>query len=593
MGERAGVKNNEALQSNWFGASVQYLSPPVKLPITSLSHHSPNHNTSNPHIYQPLQISEQANLKQPLLPTMVLERSLSPTGQNGPFNRAEVANTTESGLTMAQPTNSSSASNPTSLQQAGNTSANSLLHLTAQCPIMERIVAHLRPKDLVPLAQTCKSIHADLKFDRSNNKANLLTKTLCPGHGIKTLRALRDRPREGNFSTFDECAGEDDGLDIETRPCVRCRVNTCDTCRIHVTSQTLVEDPGLTGYRWWAGYVLAYPTVIRLFPPDDGADYDAWNAPLASFRPQHDKGHVGLNFDSYAVGEPESLDFVLNTDLGRASFPLPKDASIFAIGTRDVLAPLWPMIEQRLNRLCTGSCCPKAKPIKRCHWTLRKHLVDNWTCVQCHTKKDEKEYSIVKMRGFPLVSCTCGNIIDFDDPETSSAICNWCKGELIVEPYEDEKDQVNDDTEDEIIDPSPLNGVEADGEHHEWISMDCVSRNVSYVWNQRRVLKLQQESGTAGIEYCEERPVAKEPTRKGMFLRCVWFLSRLSDKSTHTRTDQGCNMINLRVLTETPYLTRSTTRMNEDSIRASGNERRVDGPEHVYVIESADAMSQH
>lgn len=149
----------------------------------------------------------------------------------------------------------------------GNGHANHPLSVLAQYPILEHVVAHLRPKDLASLANTCQTSYELFNLDNQNSLANMMTKTLCPGKGLATLKECHQQPRESSFIVYNKCGGEDEGLGIESHPCVLCGVNTCDECRMHVTYQTMIEEPGLFNMRWWAGYVFLYPFIVRLMPP--------------------------------------------------------------------------------------------------------------------------------------------------------------------------------------------------------------------------------------------------------------------------------------------------------------------------------------
>jgi hypothetical protein len=83
---------------------------------------------------------------------------------------------------------------------SGNDLSNQSLSATAQYPILEHIVAHLRPRDLIPLAQTSQAVYADLNFDQPASHVNLLKKTLGPGHGVKIRKEAH--PHGGTWCAF-------------------------------------------------------------------------------------------------------------------------------------------------------------------------------------------------------------------------------------------------------------------------------------------------------------------------------------------------------------------------------------------------------
>jgi hypothetical protein len=179
----------------------------------------------------------------------------------------------------------------------------------------------LHPRDLVPLASTCQSLNTSLCLHKPNCRTNLLTKTLCPGHGFKIRReehnVLDERSDEAHtswsstfpskksaFVKFHQCGGNNPRSEIESRPCVRYCMNTCNECRIHVTYQSLVEDPrsDLDNQRWWAGHILLSGTTFQLLPPTSSDIYDVetattdarWNEPIETMLPNHDAGRIGV-----------------------------------------------------------------------------------------------------------------------------------------------------------------------------------------------------------------------------------------------------------------------------------------------------------
>ncbi|CAO2655050.1 Nn.00g117830.m01.CDS01 [Neocucurbitaria sp. VM-36] len=107
-----------------------------------------------------------------------------------------------------------------------NDPSHPLLSVIGQYPVLEQLTAHLRYSDLFSLAQTCQTAQANLKTEDPNSRANLRSKTLCPGHGVEIRKFLHSDPQEGSFVVYKKCGGEDDDSGIETRPCVKCGIIT-------------------------------------------------------------------------------------------------------------------------------------------------------------------------------------------------------------------------------------------------------------------------------------------------------------------------------------------------------------------------------
>jgi hypothetical protein len=283
---------------------------------------------------------------------MAPKRGLSPSPDELAAKRpkAAVSSTTgSSGDALAAP-----VENGWMLPNA-DTIHNNLLHIMAQYPILEHIVAHLRPRDLVPLAQTCQTAYTSVNLQKASSKSNLLTKTLCPGKGIKIRAIKHNHPHALGFPTFTAfkmCGGFDDESGIESHPCAGCGVNTCDECRMHMVYQSLVEDPGLAPQRWWAGYSVAFPNPVRIFPPKGTKIPSPWNAPLQRYHPMHDQGKIGVYFDANFVAKPEPLARILDFDLGRRLVLEPKHPYNGMLNGKPLLRPFNDLVQHRILRRC-------------------------------------------------------------------------------------------------------------------------------------------------------------------------------------------------------------------------------------------------
>jgi hypothetical protein len=133
--------------------------------------------------------------------------------------------------------------------------------------------------------------------------------------------------KKNAFIKFDQCGGNNTGVDIESQPCVRCCLNTCNECRVHVTYQSLVEDPwsDLDNQRWWAGQILLSVTAFRLLPPASPDAYDVetattdarWNEPIETMLPNHDAGRIGVSImECEDPASPESVQKFLDEKIG-------------------------------------------------------------------------------------------------------------------------------------------------------------------------------------------------------------------------------------------------------------------------------------
>lgn len=161
-------------------------------------------------------------------------------------------------MTTAVPTKEDSHCRMWTQPNANGLSSNTFVSALSQYPILVALVSQLRPEDLVPVVQTCQSIHNLLNLDDAKFRASLLTKTLCPGRGVG-YRMNRHKVCETTSSKWHytmTCGGIEGGEHVECRACVKCGINTCDECRIQVTYQCLIEDPGLDNRRWWAGFMF-------------------------------------------------------------------------------------------------------------------------------------------------------------------------------------------------------------------------------------------------------------------------------------------------------------------------------------------------
>jgi hypothetical protein len=135
--------------------------------------------------------------------------------------------------------------------------------------------------------------------------------TLCPGNGLEVRLKDQCPCRTRSWNSYLGCGGE--GYDVKS--CISCGISTCDECRIHVTYQVHVEDPGLDSRRWWTGYVLSCPFPVGLYPPK-GPDNASWYLPPGLRRSHHDQGRLHAALEDDVIANPEPIERILDINLG-------------------------------------------------------------------------------------------------------------------------------------------------------------------------------------------------------------------------------------------------------------------------------------
>jgi hypothetical protein len=285
----------------------------------------------------------------------------------------------------------------------------------------------------------------------ANVKANLLTKTLCPGLGYAAREHFHCPCTSKTFQSTIGCTRF--GHDIESRPCAECGINTCDECRIHVFYNPRTEDPGLDQRRWWAGYFFLEPLATAVYPPKNTKD-KAWHLPIKEMKSLHDQGRVHIPLAIPAVGDPEPIDRILDMNLGRRHGITPLGRTEYPYSGFQIVSDLNLVINRRKELVC-GSCYEQNQEQgqPQCSCTLRKRFLNRWVCIPCYFKEKEADQA---MRSRTAVDddsphghhhlCGCG--AELADDYEPRVLCNWCKGEVIVAEDEDVTD-VETETEDD------------------------------------------------------------------------------------------------------------------------------------------------
>lgn len=306
--------------------------------------------------------------------------------------------------------------------------ANPLVKITSQYPIRVSLTNQLRPHDVLNLATTCQHLYCYMNLHNAKARSNILSRTLCPGRGLELRKKLHCPCFTTKWHTIMGCAG--DGFDAESRPCADCGINTCNECRIHVTYQVSIEDPGLLGHRWWAGYVLTNRLPHVIYPPRGPKKFD-WYLPVAESTPHHDEGRLHLNLQNDRLADPAPLDRILDVNLGLEKLG-PYGRTRYPYDCVGALGGLHECETNRIELICQSCFVSLAKKgWKTCSCTFRKRFVDRWTCLPCHMKETVGDQrSITKDNGHyqhPRYDprCQCGSVRMF-----KAMLCKWCKGRV-------------------------------------------------------------------------------------------------------------------------------------------------------------------
>lgn len=291
-------------------------------------------------------------------------------------------------------------------------------------------------------------------------KANLLSKTLCPGVGVKLREEGACPCRTPGWHKHIGCAGA--GFDAVSKPCVECGINTCDECRIHIMYQVFMEDPGLDNHRWWAGYLFAFRNPTTLYPPQ-GPDKASWYLPADLARPHHDQGRLHIPLHVNAIADPEPLDRLLDTNLGTHHLT-PWGRTTVPFEGMNVIGILSMVASSRKQATCQA--CFDSLYVgspEPCSCTLRKRFLDRWVCMACHIADWERVCDDENPSSSPTC-CHCGDVIA--EEEDYAPTCSWCDAPVgeMQEDSDAEEEYVDNDDDDENAGPAPPANLPA-GKH--------------------------------------------------------------------------------------------------------------------------------
>ncbi|KAF2029616.1 hypothetical protein EK21DRAFT_100998 [Setomelanomma holmii] len=286
---------------------------------------------------------------------------------------------------------------------------------------------------------------------------NLLGRLSCSGKGILIRNACHKKSTfflEYDCTEYVQCGTNTTQRQVETRPCVSCKVATCNECRIHCVYQSIYEkssdpeDPAeLPNF---SGFVLLEPLEQPILSPHHLSDLVAacprWQDPGAGYDgPHHDQGHLDVPLQLSVDAPPECIDDVLERDLSqRLLMSISADSRYGS--PSPVLSSICRVTEARLLFLCNacfGQGTPKGpmatwpqfitrSRIAECHCTLKKRFLDRWLCLRCYLHEDSAITvftSFMPTRDTGL--CLCGGV-------ACHTVCLWCWGSLVGDDHGNE-----------------------------------------------------------------------------------------------------------------------------------------------------------
>jgi hypothetical protein len=308
----------------------------------------------------------------------------------------------------------------------------SLLRMVRQYGLLEALISNLCADDLLALLLSSKSMYQAIA-PRPGSLETLLGKLNCSGRGV----AMRNkRHKKSSFFYTYQCTEYVRCRANNTRPCSRCKVATCDDCRIHCVYQSHFEKPceddELPNF---SGFVLLSPPEVPILSPhhmEPDPPTPQWQDPsLGQAGPYHDQGYIDVPFEEDIYGPPELVEDILDLDLGQ--YTLTTSASSSDVpDPSPVLAAFHHTAEQRKRwfcKICLPSLRPQGGKFTPCHCTLRNKFLDRWLCLRCYEKE---EVLLSKTYSTHIDQCGCGQ-------QSGSLFCLWCRGDVLEPPLQEER----------------------------------------------------------------------------------------------------------------------------------------------------------
>lgn len=331
--------------------------------------------------------------------------------------------------------------------------------IARQYQLLESIIGHLQADDLLALALTSKALNKSI-FASSTSLQNLLGRLKCSGRGIQIRNECHKKSTffySYNCTEYVKCGSDTPLPKFEIKPCITCKVATCNECRIHCTYQSIYEAPSdpddeeeLPNF---SGFVLLQPLEQPILSPhhlisETSSAAARWRDPSEGhMTPYHDQGYLDVPLETAASAPSECIEDILDLDLGSQSLVSMSGDSRYAAPS-PVLSSLCQVTEARKVDICTScaeddmSCdiCatkpnttralaanevleePRLTPAVTCHCTLRSHILDRWLCLRCYSSEE----TAVAERAHAMNSdkegiCHCGKL-------AKHVLCLWCQG---------------------------------------------------------------------------------------------------------------------------------------------------------------------
>lgn len=320
-----------------------------------------------------------------------------------------------------------------------------LLRIIEQYGLLISIVPNLAPEDLFSLAAASKAIYKAM-FSGKASMVNIFSKMPCAGRGVGIRRASHARSHATSslrYIRYDVCGAMMGTLPsrlVETHPCVKCKLTTCDECRIHCVFNSTVEpEEEPDELPTYSGFVLLFPTDMGILTP---AHLNLSGENPKPMVPYHDKGFLDSPWTATEPANPESVDEILDFDLGRGTLRLADDSN--ARHPSSVIKSFWNYTEERKLKMC-DECREERKmgdfhpQQHKCACTLRERVLGQWTCVECfqkesfciwRTTRTQMDFKYPEPgRYSEFLRCTCGKILT----ERGRHVCLWCTGLLAHE----------------------------------------------------------------------------------------------------------------------------------------------------------------
>ncbi len=316
-----------------------------------------------------------------------------------------------------------------------------------QYGLLQSIVSSLRPSDLFALMLSNKTIYNAI-FPRPESLENILGRLCCSGKGVEIRKKVHKKlpPIEGYVCTENVlCASETTDRNVLTKPCIRCKLNTCDECRIHCTYQSYCETSGESDeLPYFSGFVLLEEAEVPILSPghlneEITAAVQPWKNPsIDQVAPYHDSGFLDVPFNDDATAPPEYIPDILDLTLGQNSLATYPTTSHIPYPS-PVLRALCQVVEGRKIPTC-HSCVRTQGSISTdstdsptvleigglnpCRCTLRNRVLERWLCLRCFVKEEEVLANASQLLPNSTSDmCDCGNYADH-------VLCMWCMGEI-------------------------------------------------------------------------------------------------------------------------------------------------------------------